>query len=61
MFFQKSRNIENYPLTQDALYLHVMRAALQAGIWAKNCIPNPETPTPSSWGWENISGKWVPK
>lgn len=21
----------------------------------------PETPTPSSWDWENISGEWVPK
>ena len=38
-----------------------MRAALQAGILPKGCIPNPEIPTLGSWGWENISEKWVLK
>ena len=61
MFCQKSRNLENIPSAQDTLYLHAVGAALQAGIWAKSRIPNPEIPNPKVWGWENISGEWVPK
>ena len=38
-----------------------MRAVLQAGILPKDCILNPEIPTPGSWGWKNISEKWVLK
>ena len=60
MFCQKSWRLENIPLTQDALYLHIMKAVLQTGIWWKSCNPNPEIPTPNSWGWESISREWVP-
>ena len=38
-----------------------MRAALQSRMSAKSCIFNLEIPTPSSWDWENISAKWIPK
>ena len=49
-FGKTNRNLENIPQTQDALYLYVMKAALQTGIWAKSCIPKSEIPTPGFWG-----------
>ena len=39
IFCQKSSKLESIRPTVDALYLHVMRATLQTGIfWAKSCI-----------------------
>lgn len=39
IFCQKSSKLENIQPTVDVLYLHVMRATLQTGIfWAMSCI-----------------------
>ena len=38
-----------------------MRYALEAGIWTKSCILNPEIPTTSSLSWENVIGERGPK
>ena len=59
MFCQKSWNLVNIAPSQDALNLHVMRAALQAGIRTKSYIPNPEIPARSSSSWEISSAKWM--
>ena len=55
--------LENIPPTRDALYLHVQRAAYQAGhIWGQAHIAAPTLPYPSDWGWKKTAGdQWSPK
>ena len=60
LFRKKGRNLENRPPTQDALAQHIKRVAHQAGIWTTPSNATNPIPLPSTWGCENIDGKWQP-
>ena len=60
LFTQKNKEYNNIPPTQDALKMHVLRAAYQAGyIWGQALKPCPELPSPGDWGWKpGERGTW---
>ena len=45
---------------QNALLLHVQRAAYQAGIWATCAETQPNIPSPAAWGWKWNEESWEP-
>ena len=59
LFTRKNRQMENLPPTTDALYQHVLRAALQAGhVWAQSLVLDPILPSPEDFGWKKADSKW---
>lgn len=49
----RTREIENIPPTQAALYQHLLRVAFQAGhVWGQATERNPELPSPENFGWK---------
>ena len=65
LFSHKGRQMDGLPPTQAALIEHIKRAAYQAGhTWAQMFVTTPEIPSPSEWGWQEITGggwevKWT--
>ena len=52
IFTQKARDIENIPLTQDALMQHTLRVSYQAGhIWGQCLLKDPPLPYPINFSW----------
>ncbi len=60
LFVQKSRTLENIPPTYAALREHIKRASYQANCWNQALIPNPETPSPTDWGWRKDTNHFGP-
>ena len=60
LFAQKSRSLENIPLTQAALEQHLKRARYQCNCWNMCLPPDPQLPDPSDWGWTKVSTEWQP-
>ena len=59
LFARKQRPYEAIPPIQAALKQHVNRAAYQAGcIWGQSTVSQPETESPSSWGWVKHGDVW---
>ena len=53
LFSQMSRNIDNIPPPQAALYQHVKRASYQSGhMWGQSLKVQPELPDVTDWGLE---------
>ena len=50
---------KTYHPPQDALLQHV-KVVYQVGIWISSHQVEPEIPTPSQWGWEDLDGQWKP-
>lgn len=58
--FIKGRDIENLPPSQDALILHTLRAAFQAGhIWRKSLQKYTKLPDPAKFGWRKAETGWL--
>ena len=51
LFKKKKANELALPPTMDSLYLHIRRAAYQAGIWRRCCYLDIEPPAPELHGW----------
>ena len=60
VYTRKSRPIKNIPPTCDALLQHTCRAAYQSMIWAHSHRAQPDIPEPTSWGWTNENGRFIP-
>ena len=60
LFCQKSSSLENFSPTQDALLQHVKRVVYQAGIWISSHQVEPEIPSLSQWGWDDLDAQWKP-
>lgn len=57
LFTQKNKEYNNIPPTEDALKIHALRAAYQAGyIWGQALERSPELPSPGDWGWKPADG-----
>ena len=57
LFTQKNKEYNNIPPTEDALKLHALRAAFQAGhIWGRALERSVELPSPGDWGWKSGDG-----
>lgn len=51
-FFQSiNQSIEILPPTQGACLQHILRAHLQAKIWAQDTVINPDPLDPTHYGW----------
>lgn len=62
LFATENRPLTVIPPTRAALHEHTLRAAYQAGhIWGRaDQIYQNDLPSPITWGWMDVAGKWVP-
>ena len=62
LFAQKSREIENIPLTSNALEEHVTRAIYHAcHVWGQSLICQQELQSPALFGWKQKGDRcWIP-
>ncbi len=61
LFMLKNGQIDKLPPTQGALYQHVKRAVYQGSfIWSQILELRPNIPDPNEWGWQKVSGYWLP-
>ncbi|XP_061712127.1 uncharacterized protein LOC133521274 [Cydia pomonella] len=61
LFTTKNRSLQNIPPTKDALKMHIMRAAYQAGqVWGQALKSLPEIVSPMNWGWTDTGDVWKP-
>lgn len=62
LFCTDNKPLHLCPPTTDALKMHTLRVAYQAGqIWGRMLyIPTNVIPDPSKWGWQFIQQKWCP-
>ena len=63
-YFQRTKNIETIPPTEDALFLHTLRAIYQAGVWSKSLEIRQNLPSPQAFGWKHSNESnwtWEPK
>ena len=61
LFTHKVREIENIPLTQDALAQHVLIVGYEAGhVWGQATIKAPQLRSPANFGctWEVAHEQW---
>ncbi len=63
LFSQMSRNIDNNPPPQAALYQHVKRSSYQSGhMWGQSLKVQPERLVITYWGWETSQNAgYIPK
>ena len=55
LFFQKTRNLDSIPPTENALLEHCKRAIYQCGIWSKCVEPQQNLPDPIHFGWKRTT------
>ena len=63
-YFQRTKNIETIPPTEDALFLHTLQAIYQAGVWSKSLEIQQNLPSPQAFGWKHSNESnwtWEPK
>jgi hypothetical protein len=61
ILFTKNKSLQNIPPTRDALRMHTLRAAYQAGfVWGQALDPSGVIPSPADWGWTQTEGEWQP-
>ena len=59
LFYYKGKDFKHMPPSRDALYLHTLRAAYQAGhVWGQTLISCPQLQDPSDWGWTKRHQHW---
>ena len=59
MFARKQRPYQAIPPTRSALLQHVKRAAYRTGsVWSQSTLRQPQTQSPTDWGWANIGDLW---
>jgi len=54
------QGVDKLPPTQGAWKQHILRAYLQANIWAKGLEEKPVTPDPLTLGWKKEGGRLLP-
>ena len=55
LFFQKTRNLDSIPPTENALLQHCKRAIYQCGIWSRCLEPQQNLPDPTNYGWKRTT------
>ena len=60
LFTQKSRSLENLPLTQAAPVQHIKRASYQENCWDRALHLDPSLPSPIDWVWQTDNAGWQP-
>lgn len=60
LFRKKQAQSENLPPTQEALRQAIKRANYQALVWNMDTVPDPQLPSPETFGWKLENEKWVP-
>ena len=62
LFWKKQAQSENLPLTPEALKQAINRVNYQALMWNLDTVPEPQLPSPETFGWklEDEDDKWVP-
>lgn len=59
LFARKQRPYDSIPPTQAALKEHAKRASYEAGhVWGQALMRQPETTSPSDWGWIKQGEEW---
>ena len=64
LYFQQNKNIETIPPTEDALFLHTLRAIFQCGVWSRCLQSHQNLPSPQAFGRKHSNAAnwtWVPK
>jgi len=59
-FLQEEAQSENLPPTPAALRQAINRANYQALVWNLDTVPEPQLPSPETFGWKSQDEKWVP-
>ncbi|XP_015750019.1 PREDICTED: uncharacterized protein LOC107329879, partial [Acropora digitifera] len=60
LFRKKHAQSENLPPTPAALWQAINRANYQALVWNLDTVPEPQLPSPGTFGWKSQDEKWVP-
>lgn len=61
ILFTKNKSLQNIPPTRDALRMHTLWAAYQAGfVWGQALDPSGVIPSPADWRWTQTEGEWQP-
>ncbi|KAL9976959.1 hypothetical protein ACROYT_G014308 [Oculina patagonica] len=59
-FPEEAGQSENLPPTQEALWQAIKRGNYQALVWNLDVVPEPQLPSPETFGWKLEDDKWVP-
>ena len=59
-FRQKQAEAERLPPTKAALIQAIKRAHFQRNVWYNDTVANPNTPSPSEYGWREEAGGFSP-
>ena len=61
LFHFRGKDFDHLPPTQNALRLHIHRAAYTAGhIWGQALVKTPVLPSPALYGYERKGEQWLP-